>query len=120
MEDMKPPTNRVRAPKRPSIQGRPAKNPRNKLRSYLRFTCTDGFKKLVNELAEERGLNESDFVRLALYRFLDAEGKMTERLRAEPTWETLINIGVAPMPDLAKIRAERNTDGTDVIDVQGD
>lgn len=110
-EEMKTnaPRKRGRKPKygEGNLPGRPPRNPAKKLREMLRFLATTRMRGVIGEAAKKKNLSESDIMRLAMYQYLDNNGFLTEELRADTTWDTLIEMAVVPAPDIAKIRAER-------------
>lgn len=78
------------------IAGRPPKNPENKVGTPVRALVTIGIAELLAELSDEhgipnpeQGLVSSDIVRLYLYYGLVKDGKMTEELEQDATWDTL-------------------------------
>jgi hypothetical protein len=110
MTEQTPRRRRSRQPKYDSsyVQaGRPPKKPLNKLKESMRFMCTTKVKRQLTETGKGKyGLNPSDMLRLAVYRFLEGEGLMDEEMRADATWETLVNQGLASAPDLFKVENE--------------
>lgn len=78
------------------IAGRPPKNPENKVGTPVRALVTIGVAEALVEASSEHGipgpeigLVSSDIVRLYVYQGLLKDGKMTEALANDATWDTL-------------------------------
>lgn len=76
------------------LPGRPPKNPDNVIRTPIRFLTTRRVESAVYRLCEKHGLNPSDLLRLALYRYFEAEGALDTTLRKDATWDTLREQGM--------------------------
>jgi hypothetical protein len=69
--------------------GRPPRALKHKVSHPIRALVTIGVENAVNKSAEDKGLLLSDYLRLALYRALQADSLMTDELRLDATFDTL-------------------------------
>jgi len=69
--------------------GRPPRAIQHKVARPIRALVTLGVEKSVNQSAEAKGILLSDYLRLAIYRALEADGLMTDELRLDATFDTL-------------------------------
>ncbi len=74
--------------------GRPPKAPEDKIGRPVRCLITKYVFEVVSERGQERQVSQSDYLRLALFRQLEREGKMTEDLRKDATWDALRRAGL--------------------------
>ncbi len=78
----------------PRSPGRPPKAPEDKIGRPVRCLITDQVFQVLVEEGQERQVSQSDYLRLALYRQLEREGKMTDDLRRDATWDALRHSGL--------------------------
>ncbi len=76
------------------MPGRPPKSPKHLIRTSIRCLTTIGVKKAIEKGEEIHGIVTSNYLRLALYRMLEADGLLTEDLRKDATWDELRNAGL--------------------------
>ncbi len=74
--------------------GRPPKAPEDKIGRPVRCLITDRIFHVLNDEGESQQVSQSDYLRLALYRQLEHDGKMTEDLRRDATWDALRRSGL--------------------------
>ncbi len=74
--------------------GRPPKAPEDKIGRPVRCLITDQVFRVLVEEGHDREVSQSDYLRLALYRQLEKEGKMTDDLRRDATWDALRRTGL--------------------------
>ncbi len=74
--------------------GRPPKAPEDKIGRPVRCLITKNVFDVVSERGQDRQVSQSDYLRLALFRQLEREGKMTEDLRKDATWDALRRHGL--------------------------
>lgn len=71
------------------MPGRPPRSPKNKVGTPVRCLVTIGVEAAIETAARAKGLNVSDFLRLAIYHQLEDMDLMTGDLRKDATWDTL-------------------------------
>lgn len=71
------------------MPGRPPRSPKNKVGTPVRCLVTIGVEAAIETAARAKGLNVSDFLRLAIYHQLEDMDLMTPELRKDATWDTL-------------------------------
>lgn len=81
--------------------GRPPKDIWDKMSIPVRAMVTPGVRNALMESQVTHGIAKpprgdvsSDILRLAVYRFLQAEGMMTPELDADPSWDSLKGRGL--------------------------
>lgn len=75
------------------MPGRPPRSPKNKVGTPVRCLVTIGVESAVEEAARAKGLNLSDFLRLAIFHQLEDMDMMNNELRRDATWDTLRGFG---------------------------
>ncbi|HEY9089034.1 MAG TPA: hypothetical protein VIO36_12755 [Anaerolineaceae bacterium] len=71
------------------MPGRPPRSPKNKVGTPVRCLVTIGVEAAIETAARAKGLNVSDFLRLAIYHQLEDMDLMSGDLRKDATWDTL-------------------------------
>lgn len=84
----------------PRVAGRPAKDPMERIGWPVRALVTQPVIQALFQAMTITGLSgrksdqvSSDIVRLAIHRMLDDMGIMTDKLREDPSWDTLKESG---------------------------
>ena len=75
------------------MPGRPPRSPKNKVGTPVRCLVTIGVEAAIDEAAHAKGLNVSDFLRLAIFHQLEDMDIMNNELRKDATWDTLRGFG---------------------------
>ena len=75
------------------MPGRPPRSPKNKVGTPVRCLVTIGVEAAIEAAASAKGLNVSDFLRLAIFHQLEDMDLMTGELRRDATWDTLRGFG---------------------------
>ncbi|NLG97057.1 MAG: hypothetical protein GX491_06815 [Chloroflexi bacterium] len=76
------------------MPGRPPKSPKNLVRTPVRCLTTIGTRQAIEQGGEIHAVTISNYLRLALYRQLEADGLMTPKLRKDATWDELRQAGL--------------------------
>jgi hypothetical protein len=72
------------------MPGRPPRSPRNKVGTPMRFLSTNGIAIRLQKGAEIHGVSLSNYLRLGVYRQMEADGLLdTEEARKDATWDDL-------------------------------
>jgi hypothetical protein len=75
------------------MPGRPPRSPKNKVGIPVRCLVTIGVEAAIDEAARAKGLNVSDFLRLAIFHQLEDMDILSTELRKDATWDTLRGFG---------------------------
>jgi hypothetical protein len=74
--------------------GRPPKAPEDKIGRPVRCLITENVFHVLSNGGDNHQASQSDYLRLALYHELERDGKMTEELRKDATWDALRRSGL--------------------------
>lgn len=74
-----------------SVPGRPPLDPKHRVARPVRCLVTSQVANLIMSTADDihAGMVLSDYIRLALYNQLKADGQMSPELEADATWTSL-------------------------------
>jgi len=75
------------------MPGRPPRSPKNKVGIPVRCLVTIGVEAAIDEAARAKGLNVSDFLRLAIFHQLEDMDLLSTEVRKDATWDTLRGFG---------------------------
>lgn len=75
------------------MPGRPPRSPKNKVGTPVRCLVTIGVQKAIEDAAQAKGVNLSDFLRLCIFNQLDNMELLNPELRKDATWDTLRGFG---------------------------
>jgi hypothetical protein len=75
------------------MPGRPPRSPKNKVGTPVRCLVTIGVQEAIEDAAQVKGINISDFLRLCIFHQLETMEKMPPELRKDATWDTLRGFG---------------------------
>jgi hypothetical protein len=71
------------------MPGRPPKAPKDKVGKSVRCLVTAGVQSALEVAGKELALNTSDYMRLAIYRQLESDGKLSDEIKKDATWDSL-------------------------------
>lgn len=75
------------------MPGRPPRSPKNKVGTPVRCLVTIGVQQAIEEAAQVKGVNLSDFLRLCIFNQLENMELLSPELRKDATWDTLRGFG---------------------------
>lgn len=84
---------KIKHPEYP-IAGRPPKDVEEKVGIPLRALVTLPLKEAVDEIQSNMNINQAEFLRLAMYHYLNKLGALSDGLRNDPTFDSLREKGL--------------------------